>query len=206
MIIDVLYARWSLLEKHSCTASKLHLKPRRFKIFIEALENQLLKDRNKTRRKRLPEDMYSPTSTTILSKSPGNDIYPVKLLAVQSPNTNKSTASRGTFHKNDMFSNMNCRRDLSSIRPLRQKRRPGNLCMFMFEWCFTSFSIVCLSGVVASAEYKRWEKAAIAGVSLVADAAEELERATNNISFSYNEEAYHVLANKICTNTGEACD
>ncbi|CAL9747752.1 unnamed protein product [Musa acuminata subsp. burmannicoides] len=172
---------WSLLEKHSCTASKLHLKPRRFKIFIEALENQLLKDRNKTRRKRLPEDMYSPTSTTILSKGPGNDIYPVKLLTVESPSTNKSTASRGTFHKNDMFSNMNCRRDLSSMRPLRQKRRPG---------------------VVASAEYKRWEKAAIAGVSLVADAAEELERATNNISFSYSEETYHVLANKICTNTG----
>ncbi|KAH7658935.1 SANT/Myb domain-containing protein, partial [Dioscorea alata] len=28
---------WSLLEKFSCSASKLHLKPRRFKIFIEAL-------------------------------------------------------------------------------------------------------------------------------------------------------------------------
>lgn len=29
--------RWSLLEKYSCKASKLHLKPRRFKIFIETL-------------------------------------------------------------------------------------------------------------------------------------------------------------------------
>ncbi|CAO2824292.1 unnamed protein product, partial [Amaranthus hypochondriacus] len=28
---------WSLLEKYSCKASKLHLKPRRFKIFVEAL-------------------------------------------------------------------------------------------------------------------------------------------------------------------------
>lgn len=32
--------RWSLLEKYSCKASKLHLKPRRFKIFIEALVSQ----------------------------------------------------------------------------------------------------------------------------------------------------------------------
>ena len=32
-----LCCRWSLLEKYSCKASKLHLKPRRFKIFIEAL-------------------------------------------------------------------------------------------------------------------------------------------------------------------------
>lgn len=30
-------SRWSLLEKYSCKASKLHLKPRRFKIFVEAL-------------------------------------------------------------------------------------------------------------------------------------------------------------------------
>nr|ABR18267.1 unknown [Picea sitchensis] len=36
---------WSLLEKHSCSASKLHLKPRRFKTFVTALGHQLLKDR-----------------------------------------------------------------------------------------------------------------------------------------------------------------
>jgi len=36
---DLLY-RWSLLEKYSCKASKLHLKPRRFKIFIEALVSE----------------------------------------------------------------------------------------------------------------------------------------------------------------------
>lgn len=34
--------RWSLLEKYSCKASKLHLKPRRFKIFIETLVSQKL--------------------------------------------------------------------------------------------------------------------------------------------------------------------
>ncbi|KAL1187282.1 hypothetical protein V6Z11_A01G237800 [Gossypium hirsutum] len=80
---------WSLLEKYSCKASKLHLKPRRFKIFIEALEHQLLKDRKKNVRK-----------------------------------------------------------------------RPSH--------------------VASSAAYKKWEKAAIAGVSLVADAAEHLERTTSD--------------------------
>ncbi|XP_021803339.1 TSL-kinase interacting protein 1-like [Prunus avium] len=36
---------------------------------------------------------------------------------------------------------------------------------------------VLLAGALSSAAYKKWEKAAIAGVSLVADAAEHLERA-----------------------------
>lgn len=30
-------ARWSLLEKFDCSASKLHLKPRRYKTFVQAL-------------------------------------------------------------------------------------------------------------------------------------------------------------------------
>lgn len=40
--------------------------------------------------------------------------------------------------------------------------------------------LYCLwvAGSASTAAYKRWEKAAIAGVSLVADAAEHLERAT----------------------------
>ena len=38
--IACLLYRWSLLEKYSCRASKLHLKPRRFKIFVEALVSQ----------------------------------------------------------------------------------------------------------------------------------------------------------------------
>lgn len=36
---------------------------------------------------------------------------------------------------------------------------------------------ISLSGTITTAAYKKWEKAAIAGVSLVADAAEHLERA-----------------------------
>lgn len=35
---------------------------------------------------------------------------------------------------------------------------------------------ICSEGLASTAAYKRWEKAAIAGVSLVADAAEQLER------------------------------
>ncbi|KAI3512135.1 hypothetical protein L1887_19343 [Cichorium endivia] len=92
---------WSLLEKHSCKASKLHLKPRRFKVFLETLEHQLLKDRKKNIKKR--------------STQGGN------------------------------------------VKPPRQRRRSG-------------------TAPPPTDAYKKWEKAAIAGVSLVADAAEHLER------------------------------
>lgn len=42
---------------------------------------------------------------------------------------------------------------------------------------------------VSSAAYKRWEKAAIAGVSLVADAAEHLERTTNDKEVEHDQSA-----------------
>lgn len=41
---------------------------------------------------------------------------------------------------------------------------------------YTKFHYLFLVGMFKSAAYKKWEKAAIAGVSLVADAAEHLER------------------------------
>ncbi|KAL3839686.1 hypothetical protein ACJIZ3_024277 [Penstemon smallii] len=44
-------------------------------------------------------------------------------------------------------------------------------CLFFFLMCNK-----CISRLVSTSAYKRWEKAAIAGVSLVADAAEHLER------------------------------
>jgi hypothetical protein len=46
-----------------------------------------------------------------------------------------------------------------------------------------------LGGVLASAAYKKWEKAAMAGVSLVADAAEELERSTVDPNLLCNADA-----------------
>lgn len=53
----------------------------------------------------------------------------------------------------------------------------------MFPLFFHNKDFVWLShdtlsaGMITAAAYKKWEKAAIAGVSLVADAAEHLERA-----------------------------
>ncbi|KAG0483913.1 hypothetical protein HPP92_011997 [Vanilla planifolia] len=71
---------WSLLEKYSCTPSKLYRKPRRFKIFIEALENQLLKDRNKAKRKRpcQGENYLETSSTTSLVRRFSEDVCAVK--------------------------------------------------------------------------------------------------------------------------------
>jgi hypothetical protein len=51
--------------------------------------------------------------------------------------------------------------------------------------------------MVGSTAYKKWEKAAIAGVSLVADAAEQLEHANLNKDHSI------ALPNMICSHNGE---
>ncbi|KAF5799210.1 putative transcription factor MYB-HB-like family [Helianthus annuus] len=111
---------WSLLEKYSCKASKLHLKPRRFKHFLESLEHQLLKDRKKNIKKRL----------------------------VQGEN-GSINSSQGVSNQN------NSKGDSSPVKQARQKKR---------------------SGGSSTAAYRKWEKAAIAGVSLVADAAAHLEQ------------------------------
>lgn len=61
-----------------------------------------------------------------------------------------------------------------------------------------------LGGVVASAAYKKWEKAAMAGVSLVADAAEELERSTVDRTMLCNVDArtFTLLSNNLSTVDG----
>ncbi|XP_057549347.1 TSL-kinase interacting protein 1 isoform X2 [Amaranthus tricolor] len=146
---------WSLLEKYSCKASKLHLKPRRFKIFVEALEHQLMKDRKKNVKKRsLQGDSYSspsPTTATNQNKLSGNDARAVKIILIDSQNVQKAGQARGSSRRN---SNMGVIRSSnkgeSSQTKSKQRRKTAAL--------------------------KRWEKAAMAGVSLVADAAEHLER------------------------------
>ncbi|RLN33384.1 hypothetical protein C2845_PM03G25030 [Panicum miliaceum] len=57
-------------------------------------------------------------------------------------------------------------------------------------------SMLCdkLGGVVASAAYKKWERAAMAGVSLVADAAKELERNTINPGMLRNVDARTLIS------------
>ncbi|KAF5178133.1 Tsl-kinase interacting protein [Thalictrum thalictroides] len=157
---------WSLLEKYSCKASKLHLKPRRFKIFIEALEHQLLKDRKKTTRKRPSQNENSSSSSaptlSLQNKASGHDTRSVKLVLVDSQNIQKVASGKGSLMKrsfNNGTNRSNNKGDLSTVKTTRQRRKTGG---------------------ASSAAYKRWEKAAIAGVSLVADAAEHLERTTIN--------------------------
>lgn len=149
---------WSLLEKQSCAASKLRLKPRRFKIFLETLESQLMKDRNKSRRKR-PGQGEKYSSTTLIppfNKELGNNCNPI----VDDTNTAKVETSRNSPSKRTMKpNNVNSNgSELPPKIPPKKKRK---------------------AGLVASAAYRRWEKAAKAGVSLVADAAAQFER-TNN--------------------------
>ncbi|KAH8485201.1 hypothetical protein H0E87_026842, partial [Populus deltoides] len=149
---------WSLLEKYSCKASKLHLKPRRFKIFIEALENQLLKDQRKNVRKRSSQgENGSPTTPSIITnqnRASVHDTRTVKLVIVDSHNIQK-LGGKGSLKRNANMGVVrnNSKGDSAATKPARQRRKP-----------------------VSSAAYKKWEKAAIAGVSLVADAAEHLER------------------------------
>lgn len=151
---------WSLLEKYSCPASKLRLKPRRFKIFVEALEHQLLKDRKKSKRKRPSngENCSSAPSTVVplIGKAQASDARSVKLLFVDGPSTQKAGPGRATSLKRNVNTSNGCSKlDSSTMKTSRQRRR---------------------TGVVSSVTYRRWEKAAMAGVSLVADAAEQLER------------------------------
>ncbi|XP_020573144.1 TSL-kinase interacting protein 1 [Phalaenopsis equestris] len=149
---------WSLLEKYSCTPSKLHRKPRRFKIFIEALESQLLKDRNKARRKR-PCQGENCLETSATWRFSEHDFVGVKAVVADAENTPKIGINRGPSMKRNTNSNVSFSKGVfPATKATGQRHR---------------------TGLVESAAYKRWEKAAMAGVSLVADAAEQLERVTN---------------------------
>ncbi|KAK6942778.1 hypothetical protein RJ641_028155 [Dillenia turbinata] len=149
---------WSLLEKYSCKASKLHLKPRRFKIFIEALEHQLLKDRKKRRPSHA--ENICPASTTVpnQTRASGHDSRAVKLILTDSQNVQKVAPGKGSSlkHNLNIGVNRNSCKGESAVKSATQRRKPP--------------------GNISSVTYKRWERAAIAGVSLVADAAEHLER------------------------------
>lgn len=165
---------WSLLEKYSCKASKLHLKPRRFKIFVETLENQLLKDRKKITKKRLStgENNSSiqnvPASNQV--RASGQDNPALKMVLLDSQNIQKVGTGKGALfkrHVNIGMTRANCKVDQASAKTVKHRRK---------------------TGPASAAAYKKWEKAAIAGVSLVADAAEHLERAdTDKENENYQE-------------------
>ncbi|KAL6519376.1 TSL-kinase interacting protein 1 [Orobanche gracilis] len=153
---------WSLLEKYSCKASRLRLKPRRYKIFVETLENQLLKDRKKNIKKHLTSGENNPPIPSMPASNqvrpPGHGNCTVKMLVVDSQNIPKVKTGKGALFKRHMnmeTSHTNCKVDPSSVKTAKHRRK---------------------TGLATTAGYKRWEKAAIAGVSLVADAAEHLEK------------------------------
>uniref|UniRef100_A0A7N0TB70 TSL-kinase interacting protein 1 n=1 Tax=Kalanchoe fedtschenkoi TaxID=63787 RepID=A0A7N0TB70_KALFE len=156
---------WSLLEKYSCKASKLHLKPRRFKLFVEALEHQLVKDRKKSIKKKHSQGENCAPAASIpvgnQTRSLGTDSDTVKLVLIDSQNiqklgSGKVTSSSPRCNVSLGVNRGNIKGDTSSVKMARQRKRPGS---------------------ASATSYKRWEKAAMAGVSLVADAAEHLERA-----------------------------
>lgn len=153
---------WSLLEKHSCSASKLHLKPRRFKTFVTALGHQLLKDRKKKKRKEPSQDNATSSATGVATAGPSkvvSDPESAKSLSIESQSIQKSGSGKGATVKRQGGSCTNRpKREASNTKPSRQRRKASE-------------------GPLSSAAYKRWEKAACAGVTLVAEAAEQLERA-----------------------------
>eukprot|EP01018_Ginkgo_biloba_P023770 Gb_34306 [translate_table: standard] len=155
---------WSLLEKHSCSASKLHLKPRRFKTFVTALGHQLLKDRKKTKRKQPSQNAAAPSTSGVTAvganKVVVNDSESVKVLSNEAQSVQKPGPGRGaTVKRNGGSHTGRGKGEASSSKPPRQRRKAAD-------------------APVSSAAYKRWEKAASAGVTLVAEAAEQLERAS----------------------------
>ncbi|XP_078175826.1 TSL-kinase interacting protein 1 isoform X2 [Carex rostrata] len=175
---------WSLLEKFSCTASKLRLKPRRFKTFVEAFENQLIKDRNKSRRKRTQGEVFtapaSPNSGKGLgtgNSDPCSGVDSTNGIKLPPKGTHKRANVDGTGNTN--FKLGTTKGDHASTKTVKQKRR---------------------GGMAGSAAYKKWEKAAMAGVSLVADAAEQLERA------NLDKDLPTAHPNMICSHNGAYCN
>ncbi|VFQ72894.1 unnamed protein product [Cuscuta campestris] len=158
---------WSLLEKYSCKASKLHLKPRRFKVFIETLENQLLKDRKKNVRRCFSQGentSTAPISVSNQGRASGHDDQHVKVV-LDTQDMQKYGPGKGSLlkrHINIGSSNTSSKAPSPLLKTVRHRRK---------------------TDAVSTSAYKRWEKAAIAGVSLVADAAEHVERTTNDTTF-----------------------
>lgn len=159
---------WSLLEKSSCKASKLHLKPRRYKVFIETLENQLLKDRKKNVRRCFSQGENTSTASISVSnqvRASGHDDRSVKVV-LDTHDMQKYGSGKGLLkrHVNIGSSNNSCKAPSPLLKTARHRRK---------------------TDAVSTSACKRWEKAAIAGVSLVADAAEHVERTTNDTTFQH---------------------
>lgn len=152
---------WSLLEKHSVSASKLHLKPRRFKTFVTALEHQLSKDRKRANKKQAPRAVSvvpAPMLESVSGKSTTCSSESAKSGAAGALHLEKAGSGRGSATKRKTEHTSILNNKAQSSRPRRQRKKSSEC-------------------TLSAAEFKRWEKVASAGVNLVAEAAEQLERA-----------------------------
>ncbi|KAL9264018.1 TSL-kinase interacting protein 1-like protein [Drosera capensis] len=122
---------WSLLEKFSCKATKLHLKRHRFKVFVEALEYQLQKDRKKNVKRRSPnrENICDSAPSTLLnqSKHAGNDARAVKLVLVDSQNIQKAGDTKGSSARRNRNVRVCRKGETSPTKVSKQRRKPDGL-------------------------------------------------------------------------------
>uniref|UniRef100_A0A0E0M556 SANT domain-containing protein n=1 Tax=Oryza punctata TaxID=4537 RepID=A0A0E0M556_ORYPU len=110
---------WSLLQKFDCTTSKLHLKPRRYKIFVQIFGNELLEDRKRTERKCLPGDIKILFQTPILSKPQWSDYLSVKGISADARSSGRTADPEGASLKRMMEP------DRNALSTAKQKRRSG---------------------------------------------------------------------------------
>lgn len=105
-------------------------------------EHQLLKDRKKSVRKRPPQGEYSspvPSSVSNQSRVPGQDNRTVKLVLVDSQNIQKVGSGKASSKRNvNVNTNRgNSKGDSTTMKPARQRRKPGYLCVyFRFRYFF----------------------------------------------------------------------
>lgn len=119
-------------------------------------EHQLLKDRKKNIRKRLIQgENSSLTPSNAVSNQGRACTQDARINLVDIQTTQNLNSGKGSSLRRNANTCLDRKGDLSAVKQARQRRRPAT---------------------TSTAAYKRWEKAAIAGVSLVADAAEHLEQ------------------------------
>ncbi|KAL2613046.1 hypothetical protein R1flu_024738 [Riccia fluitans] len=157
---------WSLLEKHSCSASKLRLKPRRFKTFVTALEYQLSKDRKKPKKKSSPPSAASKKHTTPIEASDGTLIEPGEcttsgIASSKAPADEHQSLTLGGGRKAAVkrkatnSGSRKCSSKTEAKRPPRPRKKPAD-------------------GKRSKAANDKWEKEGSVGVASVEDAAVEL--------------------------------
>ncbi|KAK1403389.1 hypothetical protein POM88_002994 [Heracleum sosnowskyi] len=133
---------WTLLEKHRFKGAKLHLKPRKLKIFLYDLKHQFLMDRIEDIKLQHAQREVCSTPATENAFSQGkalvNDRQAVKATLLNRQDIQELGSGKGSLLNRNANTGVNC----------------------------SNCKDAC----------KRLEEAAIAGVLLVADAAEYLER------------------------------